>query len=243
MPCLSLNTRQTVESFCNAAGWALPRQSSSAASPLSRPTQQNPSRRSAFSQRRCGANFSANRRLPRSPGATWYEARAVGDGLQYTFEPGALAATRWLSADLLLDGIHLAVFRLQLQEGEKGPAFVLSYGLLNQCSARLRLALESVNQNRWMYPREGAWIKPLVSGQRVDLAKVDRMTITIAKKSGEPVRWCQTAVAATAEEPPLLERLVLPKGPLMDEMGQSTLHDWPGKSRNTEEVSANPQTV
>ena len=39
------------------------------------------------------------------------------------------------------------------------------------------------------------------------------------------------------EEPPLLENLVLPKGPLMDEMGQSTLHDWPAKSRSTEEVS------
>ena len=68
-------------------------------------------------------------------GAVWYEATAAGDGLQYTFEPGALAGAGWLSADLLLDGIYLAVFRLQLQEGEKGPAFVLSYGLLNQCSA------------------------------------------------------------------------------------------------------------
>ena len=54
-------------------------------------------------------------------GAVWYEALAVGDGLQYTFEPGALAAAKWLSADLLLDGIYLAVFRLQLQEGEKRP--------------------------------------------------------------------------------------------------------------------------
>ncbi len=171
-------------------------------------------------------------------GAAWYEATAAGDGLQYAFEPGALAGAGWLSADLLLDGIHLAVFRLQLQEGEKGSAFVLSYGLLNQCSARLRLALESVNQNRWMYPREGAWLKPLVSGQRVDLAKVDRLTITISRKSGKPVRWCQTDVAATVEEPPLLESLVLPKGPLLDELGQSTLHDWPAKSRNAEEVIA-----
>ena len=115
-----------------------------------------------------------------------------------------MAGAAWLTADLLLDGMYLAVFQLQLREGEKGPTFTLSYGLLNQCSAHLRLALESVNQNRWMYPREGAWLKPLVSGQRVDLAKVDRMTITISRKSGEPVRWCQTDVAATVEEPPLL---------------------------------------
>jgi hypothetical protein len=170
-------------------------------------------------------------------GAAWYEAKAAGDGLQYTFAPGSLAGAKWLSADLLLDGSYLAVFRLQLQEGESGPAFTLSYGLLNQCSARLRLALESVNQNRWMYPREGAWLKPLIGGQRVDLSKVDRMTVTISRKSEKPVRWCQTDVIAAAQEPPLLENPLLPKGPLIDELGQSTLHDWPAKSRSSEEVS------
>ena len=169
-------------------------------------------------------------------GAVWYEAPRAGTASSMRSSP-ALGGAEWLAADLLLDGIYLAVFRLQLQEGEKGPAFVLSYGLLNQCSARLRLAMESVNQNRWMYPREGAWLKPLVSGQRVDLAKVDRMTITISRKSGQPVRWCQTDVAATVEEPPLLDSPILPKGPLIDELGQSTLHNWPAKSRNTEEVS------
>jgi hypothetical protein len=44
-------------------------------------------------------------------------------------------------------------------------------------------------------------------------------------------------VTATADEPPLLTEPILPKGPLLDELGQSTLHEWPGKSRSAQEVT------
>jgi len=43
----------------------------------------------------------------------------------------------------------------------------------------MRMPLELVNQNRVSYPREGAWLKPRCLYQRVDLNKVDRMTITL----------------------------------------------------------------
>ncbi len=181
------------------------------------------------------------------PGATWYTAEAVGDGLAYTFPPGALAGANFLTADLLVDGNLLAVYTLVLQEGEDGPAFRLLYSALNQCSARLRMPLEAVNQNRWRYPREGAWLKPMCGGDRVDLAHVDRLTITVLRlaeqgkaeqgKSAPPVRWCQTPLCATVEAPPLLKELVLPQGPLIDELGQSALHEWPAKSRSADEVS------
>jgi len=170
-------------------------------------------------------------------GATWYTAREIGDGLAYTFTPGALAEAEYLTADMLVDGNHLAVFTLVLQEGEGGPAFRLLYSALNQCSARMRMPLEAVNQNRWRYPREGAWLKPMCGGERVDLARVDRMTIIVLRKSEQPVRWCQTPLTATVEEPPLLAELVLPQGALIDELGQSTLHEWPAKSRSSTEVS------
>ena len=170
-------------------------------------------------------------------GATWYVAHDEGDGLAYRFPVGALAGARYLTADMLLDGNRLGVFLLALQEGEDGPAFGLIYSALNQCSARIRMPLDAVNQNRWRYEREGAWLKPMCRGDRVDLTKVDRMTITVLRKSDLPVRWCLTPVAATAEEPPLLAALTLPAGPLIDELGQSTLHDWPAKSRDSGEVT------
>lgn len=170
-------------------------------------------------------------------GATWYVARSVGDGLAYRFPAGALFGAKYLTTDMLLDGRFMGVFELSLQEGEEGRRFSLVFALLNQCSARVRFPLDAVDQHRWLYEREGAWLKPLCWGDPVDLNKVDRMMFTVHRKSEEPLRWCMTEILATKKKPPLLRRLVLPKGKLLDELGQSTLHDWPGKSRSPEEVT------
>jgi hypothetical protein len=175
------------------------------------------------------------------PGATWYRVQAVGDGLEYRFPAGTLNKGLHLSADLLLDGRYLVTFLLRLHEGEKGPAFMLTFGLLNQCQARLRLALTATDLNRWLYGREAAWLKPLCGGDLVDLARVDRMTITVLRKSEEPDRFCMTAVTASEEESPPLTDPILPHGPLIDRLGQSTLHEWPAKSRSVEEVTARLQ--
>lgn len=169
--------------------------------------------------------------------AVWNIAKEIGDGLDYRFPVGSLAEARYLTADFLAEGNRLPVFILHLQEGENGPKFGLTFAVLNQCSARVRVPLDSVNQNRWMLDREGAWLKPLCTGERVDLQKVDRMTLTVLRKSDEDVRWCMTPFTATVEEPAKLAELVLPKGPLLDELGQSTLRDWPAKSRSAEEVT------
>jgi hypothetical protein len=53
-------------------------------------------------------------------GATWYLAKAPGDGLVYHFPKGALAKARYLTFDLLLDHSHISVFDLDLKEGDAG---------------------------------------------------------------------------------------------------------------------------
>jgi len=179
------------------------------------------------------------------PGAVWYVGQEVGDGLSFGFPAGALAKANWLTADLLVDGNCSVAFSLQLCEAgqeqapaeQGGPRFSLHFSALNQCQARMRVPLEAVDQNRWGYDREGAWLKPRCGGDRVDLSKVDRMTITISMKSDRPARFCLTPVTATAEAPAKLDRPILPKGVLIDELGQSALHDWPGKSGSHEEVT------
>ena len=168
--------------------------------------------------------------------ASWYVAKSVHDGLEFTFPKGTLAKAHYLTSDMLLDGKDLAVFFLTLQEGEQGQAFILRYGLLNQCSARLRMPLSLVDMNRWRIDREGAWLKPQCDGQRVRLENVDRMTLTVERKSERPVRWCMTPIVATTEEVPTISTPILPKGKLIDELGQSTIHTWPGKSRSIDEV-------
>lgn len=176
-------------------------------------------------------------------GAEWFVAQEPGAGLGWSFPAGTLNEGGFLTCDLLVDGHHLAVFELGLQEGEAGPKFTMIWSALNQCSARVRVNLpEVVTQNRWRFEREGAWLKPMCGGDRVELAKVDRMTLTVARKSDAPVRWCQTPVTISAVEPPRLKNLILPRGPLLDELGQSAIHDWPGKTRSVDEAVANLQT-
>jgi len=171
------------------------------------------------------------------PAARWYEAGAAGDGLECRFAAGTLAGARFLTADLLVDGSDLAIFQLRLREGENGPAFTLDYAALPEAEARLRMRTEAVNQNRWQFPREGAWLKPMAGGAVVDLARVDRLTIQVLRKSERPVRWCQTPVTVTAGDVATLERPRLPRGKLLDEFGQSRLREWPGKTRNEAELT------
>ena len=170
------------------------------------------------------------------PGAVWYEATRENDGLAFRFEPGALAAMRFLTADIYADCPELPVFQVRLREGEDGPTFTLVYAVLPHAEARMRMRAEAINQNRWQFLREGAWLKPTAGGSRVDLSKVDRINLAVLRKSQRPVRWCQTAITATLEEPLPLSEPRLPKGPLLDELGQSTTRDWPGKTRSLAEL-------
>jgi hypothetical protein len=172
------------------------------------------------------------------PGAVWYEAQRENDGLEFRFAPGALAGMRFLTADIFADSPELPVFQLRLGEGEGGPTFTFSYGVLPQAEARMRMQAEAIRQNRWQFLREGAWLKPTAGGSRIDLSKVDRLAILVLRKSQRPVRWCQTAITATLDEPARLAEPRLPRGPLIDELGQSTIRDWPGKTRSVDEMTA-----
>jgi len=170
-------------------------------------------------------------------GAGWYEAGAIGDGVEYRFSPGALAEGKYLTTDMLLDGNHMSAFFLELKEGEEGPSTGFRWAGLNQCSFRVRFPLGLLDLNRWGINREGAFLKPRISGDRIDIAKVDRIVLTVYRKSPKPSRWCMTDLILTRQEPDLVRNPILPKGALLDELGQSRIHDWPAKSRSKEEVS------
>ena len=125
------------------------------------------------------------------PGAEWYEAQRENDGLEFRFAPGALAGTRFLTADIFADSPELPVFQLRLREAKRADVHLV-YGVLPQAEARMRMRADAITQNRWQFLREGAWLKPTAGGSRVDLSKVDRMRFVVLRKSQRPVRWCQT---------------------------------------------------
>ena len=170
-------------------------------------------------------------------GAAWFHAEARGDGLEWRFPAGFLEGKKYLWSDMLLDGKHLGVWVLHLYEdGEKPRRFRLSFGALAQCGLRVRLPLSAVDQSRWLIDREGAYLKPLVGGDRVDLEKVTRMTLTVQNKTTGTMRWCMTPFHVSDSEVTRIDKPVLPKGKLIDELGQSTLHDWPGKTKSVAEL-------
>jgi len=175
------------------------------------------------------------------PDAVWYEGNDIGDGLSFEFPEGSLADEMYLTTDMLADGNHMIRFQLILQEGAEGPEFKFQYGVLNQCSLRMRMPLSLTDQNRWGIEREGAFLKPRCGGDRVDLQKVDRMKLIIQRKSDLPARFCLTPMMSSLEEVPLIHHPVLPKGKLIDDTGQSALHDWPDKTENVDQMKQNLQ--
>lgn len=172
------------------------------------------------------------------PGGRWHLATRTGQGLVYRFAPGSLTGMACLWCDLLLEGTQLAVFQLQLQEGETGPVFEYKFGLLNHAVARLRVMADTLNQNTLFPPREGALLKPMVTGSRVDLARVDRARIVLIRMGTEPVRWCMTDPIAAAAAPQCLDQPALPRGPLVDETGQATFRHWTGKCPDAASATA-----
>jgi hypothetical protein len=170
-------------------------------------------------------------------GASWYSTNDSESGLEYRFAPGTLVKAKYVSSDMLLDGDTTIIFILSLQEGEGGRRFQFRFGGLNQCSFRMRMPLALVDQNRWGIEREGAFLKPRCGGDRVDLRKVDRMKFVVQRKGPKTARWCMTSFTVSEEEIPLIGKPVLTKGPLIDELGQSTIRDWPAKTRSVREMT------
>ncbi len=169
------------------------------------------------------------------PNATWYRA-GEGDGLSFRFRPGFLSSFHCVTTDMLLDGNTLIVFLIALQEGEQGRKFTFRFAGLNQCSFRAHLDLSLTDQNRWQSGREGAFLKPMAGGDRVDLAKVDRLIFTVSRTAGEAARFCMTPLVPSRSPVQRIDKPVLPKGALLDELGQSRIHQWPGKTHGVAQV-------
>ncbi|MCX7917232.1 MAG: hypothetical protein N2589_03800, partial [bacterium] len=165
----------------------------------------------------------------------WYKTEEINTGLEYVFKKGLLKNFNWLTADILVDGKFMVVFLLKIFE--KNKEFHLVFTTLNQCQARIRIPLKEVTSlDKWRFPREGAYLKPIVGGDKVDLDEVEKMSLIILRKSEEPARFCLTDFITTIEEVPKIKKPYLPKGFLVDEFGQSTLHIWKTKTESEKEL-------
>lgn len=169
-------------------------------------------------------------------GASWYKATEPGDGLIYRVPTGALGdPAHWLTLDVIAEGHNLVVFNLMLMEAG-GREFGLTFSVLTECQTRLRLDPAAFSQNRWRFPREGSFLKPVCFGDVIDPALVTEIRLTIARKAEGAIRFCVTPITVSETAPERLAQPFLTKGPILDKLGQSTLHHWPEKTRTEDEL-------
>jgi hypothetical protein len=174
---------------------------------------------------------------PWLPGAQWYNAFAKDDGLALKFAPGRLVDQSWLWWDMMLEGGEAAKFRLSLRQNAKSPSFHFSFAVLPMVQARIRIPLSATDLNRWLFDREGAFLKPIAGGAHIALKDVAILELTVEAKGDSTARWCMTDILIAKQPPALLTAPILPAGVLLDELGQSAQRSWKGKSRNRNEVT------
>lgn len=148
-------------------------------------------------------------RLPPFPGGICYRAERDAkwvDGLVFPIPKGArLSGARYLTFDVLLAGGRFVTSYVKLQ-GAGGETLRYFYPLC-ECQTRIVIPLSAT-----------------------DLANKDRVLVGVGRKTEPAARFCISPLTFTETEPSALARPVLPRGPLVDEMGQSTLHEWPGRA-------------
>lgn len=169
-------------------------------------------------------------------GATMLRLPRAGSGLSWSIVPGTLHPDQWLGCDLLLEGDTLAVLAVDFISHDPPAKARLSFGLLSRCQARLRFPLAFTDQRQWMLGREGALLKRLMWGDRVDLARVDEVRFTLDRAGSDPVLLHVTGWRIDAVEPVQLSDPALPDGPLLDDLGQSQHRNWPTKTRSFDDL-------
>ncbi|MCC5840884.1 MAG: hypothetical protein JJT96_12250 [Opitutales bacterium] len=167
-----------------------------------------------------------------------FRAEKSGAALQWTFPAGSLRGANWISFDILHLSGDQAGFRLELQEGENGPCFSLTFSALPFALARLRLPLTALDLNAWALYREGALLKRCCYGARTDPARIDRMRLLVERIAEDAITWEMSLPTIGVDEPPLLREPLLPQGPLVDSIGQARLRSWPEKTKGPEEMIA-----
>lgn len=185
------------------------------------------------------------------PKATWWEARSPGDGVEIPFDKAEVQDDGWLTFDAFNDGQTVLQFLLLLTPEATGmiesvgrdasanadlsepppPGFTLTFALYPQVQARCRLPLDALRLNQWAYPREGGFLKPMAGGRPIRVDEVRHARVVVWSMGDKPQRFGLTPLCLVDEEPPRLQDPACPPGVVLDELGQSALRDWTGKSR------------
>lgn len=169
-------------------------------------------------------------------------SKVPGEICRWNLPPGSLTRNHWITFDLLAETNDMIVFRFRLFGRETEKPCEFHFSVLPRCQARVRFPLTLTDQSRWRIPREGAWLKPTCYGEVLPPPKCTLIVLDVLRQSPEPARWRQTELRVPSSPPQRLSAPLLPEGPLVDSLGQSTHRNWVGKTMDMEELAVRLRT-
>jgi hypothetical protein len=125
--------------------------------------------------------------------------------------------------------IHLEFFEESNTSVE--PNLRVRIGLMPNLKTRLSLPVKALNGQRLYLDRTPGKLKTAVKGKRVDIEKVNRFGIRAgASLGGIKLEISNFYISDCEPDYPL------PEVKLLDELGQYTLRDWPGKTHGIDDL-------
>ena len=172
---------------------------------------------------------------------------AAGDGarLRIEGEPGRIGGRAWTSDhSLVVDVYQESDIALPVQlsfgteQGGATPALRAVLGVLPGVTTRLVFPLSALNAETVFLPRTPGRLKATVQGVPTRVEDVSWVEIGVGQV-GTDVSLTLTDWRITSDPSPLV-----PGGPiLVDDLGQWTARDWPGKAGNAEAMAHRLQSA
>ena len=171
-------------------------------------------------------------------------AEPGGGHIVFTGKAGAVGGVDWTSTRfLVLDAVDHeewtvgVAFRLWAADGASGgdpsepPDMRISMGLMPDLPTRLSLPLSALDSQTMFMPRTPGKLKTVIVGERLDPAQIVRLELGVMPAHA-PVTVTLSNLRMTDTEPDY----PVPDVKLVDEMGQYTRKEWPGKTRSVDEL-------
>ncbi|WP_436911673.1 hypothetical protein [Halosimplex marinum] len=182
---------------------------------------------------------------------TEYVSRSVGDELVYEVD-GSLTMDSVLSYRLYADTEYSPRFRIgivnradddglsipYLSSGEDDPRaeFYSVYFVLPRYWTQVTLPIRSLHDGNRFLEKEGAVSRKLTGGDRIDPERIDEVRIRVYNKGRSDLTWYQTPLSVSEGHPADHNELI-DRDHYVDELGQSNVKDWDGKTDDIDELS------
>jgi len=173
-------------------------------------------------------------------------AQTDGGYVAWSGAPGKVGGVDWSASRFLVfdafdheEWTMGVVFRLWAADGASGgdagntPDMSITMGLIPELRTRLSLPLSALDSQTMFMPRTPGKLKTVIVGERLDPSQIVRLELGVMP--------CHALQTLTIGRLRMLERepdYPVPDEKLVDEIGQYTRKEWPGKTASVDEMVA-----